>query len=78
MKKNIGKILEFLCTYKYKGNKEIIVSTYNSYEWIFTYKTRSIRIYILSQKLQRPTCNMEFEKYDPSKDQITYCTPYGG
>ena len=56
------------------GGTRVIVSTYNNYEWINTYHTPSVWLLKLSYRLQ--DVNASFELFDPSKDQVTYHTPY--
>ena len=63
-------------------HKRIIISTYNSYEWITTKNCRSMILLKLAYCMQgyrvfsKHNSNACFERYDADKDQVTWHTPY--
>jgi hypothetical protein len=78
----LGQTLETFLTTS-NTNKRIIISTYNSYEWINTKHCRSMILLKFAYWLQgfkvyskNNTNTAQFEWYDASKDQTTYHSPY--
>ena len=78
----LGKTLEaFLISSNTK--RRIIVSTYNSHEWIQTYNCRSMFLLKIAYHLMGyrvygnvNTQDVSFEWFDSNKDQITHHSPY--
>lgn len=77
----IGYALEAFLTCIPRGDKQVIVSKYNSYEWITTKHCPSIFLlkfayYLRGWKVyEKYNSNIGFELLDPNKDQVTYHSP---
>ena len=78
----LGAILEVIALTEADYNKRIIISDYSgSYESINTYACRSLFLLKIAKQLQgykvfNKYPNIRFEWFDPSKDQVTYHSPW--
>ena len=78
----IGCALAEFLTCIPNGSKRVIVSRYNNYEHINTYRSLSLRLLKFAYYLQGFTVyskynnTADFELYDVNKDQVTYHSPY--
>ena len=77
----LGKTLEaFLISSNTK--RRIIVSTYNSHEWVNTYNCRNMFLlkfayHLMGHKVYgKGNGNISFEWFDINKDQVTHHSPY--
>tara|TARA_R100000808_G_C2127193_1_gene137202 strand:- start:481 stop:723 length:243 start_codon:yes stop_codon:yes gene_type:complete len=74
LKYRVGSALFNYLTCVPNGGTRVIVSTYNNHEWINTYHTPSVWLLKLSYRLKG--IDATFELFDPTKDQVTFHTPY--
>jgi hypothetical protein len=77
----LGKVIEVIVT-EMADSKSVIVSDYSgSYESIHTTGCRSLLLLKVAKYLQgyKPwgmNSNVNFEWFDPTKDQVTYHSPW--
>ena len=77
----LGKVIEVIVTEMADDNRVIVSEYNNGYEYINTIGCRSLLLLKVAKYLQgyKPwgmNSNVNFEWFDPTKDQVTHYSPW--